>query len=93
MAFSFPEFPQATAIDGQRSWTARFDSYDQRNDDVYYAVTLRDDGHEAQFFVQVGMSWAGDDWTGPDFVERLQQEIQRVAATGKANTSYTGPMV
>jgi hypothetical protein len=94
MSFTFPEFSQPTPIDAQRAWTAVFDSYDQRNDDVYYLVTLREAGHEVgRFFVQVSVSWAGDDWTGPAFLDRLRNEIDRVARTGKTNTSYRGSMV
>src|SRR5262249_45890052 len=36
MTFTFPEYTQPTPLDAQRSWTATFESYDQRNDDVYY---------------------------------------------------------
>jgi hypothetical protein len=91
MAFAFPQFNAPVTIDAQRSWTATFDSYDQRNDDVYYLVTLREDGREvARFMVQVGLYWAGDDWTGPGFAGRLHDELHKVAVTGKTNTSYTG---
>lgn len=93
MAFTFPQFGEPIPVDVQRSWTASFDSYDQRNDDVYYVVTLHEAGREVgRFMVQVGLHWAGDDWTGPDFVERLRKEIHRAAATGKTNTSYTGSL-
>jgi hypothetical protein len=93
MAFAFPQFNAPVTIDFQRSWTATFDSYDQRNDDVYYVVTLREDGREvARFMVQVALYWAGDDWTGPGFVRRLHDELHKVAVTGKTNTSYTGPV-
>jgi hypothetical protein len=93
MAFTFPPYQEPTAIDARRSWTATFDSYDQRNDDVYYVVTVHEAGREAaRFMVQVGLYWAGDDWTVPGFVERLTQELHKVAATGKTNTSYTGAM-
>lgn len=93
MAFTFPEYPEPVPIDGQRSWTARFESYDQRNDDIYYGVTLHEAGEPAvQLMVQVWPSWAGDDWTRPDFADRLRQEIHAVAATGKTNTSYLGAM-
>jgi hypothetical protein len=94
MAFTFPQFHEPTAIDAQSSWTATFTSYDQRNDDVYYVVTIHKGAREvARFMVQVGLYWAGDDWTGPGFGERLQQEIHKVAVTSKTNTSYTGTMV
>jgi hypothetical protein len=93
MAFAFPEFSEPTAIAGKRSWTATFDSYDQRNDDAYYLVTVRDDGlEEARFMAQIGMYWAGDDWTTAGFPERLHREVHRVAATGVTNTSYAGSM-
>jgi endonuclease YncB( thermonuclease family) len=94
MAFSFPQFREPMPIDTQRSWTATFDSYDQRNDDVYYVVTIREGGTDvARFMVQVGLYWAGNDWTGPGFIKRLHQELHKVAVTGKTNTSYTGTMV
>ena len=94
MAFEFPQFHEPTPIDTQRSWVATFKSYDQRNDDVYYVVTLQEAGRDvASFMVQVGLYWAGNDWTGPDFIGRLREELHKVAATGKTNTGYTGPMV
>jgi hypothetical protein len=88
--FTFPAFSEPTPIDAKRSWTATFDSYDQRNEDCYYVVTL---STGERFMVQVALYWAGDDWSGPGFAERLKQEIHKVAATGKTNTSYTGAMV
>jgi hypothetical protein len=94
MSSQFPDFPALNPLDARRSWTATFDSYDQRNDDAYYVVTIHEAGAvTATFMVQVGMYWAGDDWSGPEFLPRLKEEIQRIAATGKANTSYTGALV
>lgn len=94
MAFTFPEFSEPVAIDAQRSWTATFDSYDQRNDDVYYVVTLREvSGATMNLMVRVGLDWAGDDWTGLELLDRLRKEIHGVAATGKSNTHYTGAML
>ena len=92
-AFAFPQFDEPTPVDARRAWTATFDSYDQRNDDVYYVVTIRAEGPEvSRFMVQVWPYWAGEDWTGPGFVERLQREIHAVASTGETNTGYTGTM-
>jgi hypothetical protein len=85
------DFSQHMPLDGNRAWTAIFDSYDQRNDDCYYLVTLyRDGAPDSQFMVQIGMWWAGDDWTSTEFIDRLKSEISAVAATGKSNTDYTG---
>jgi hypothetical protein len=91
MAFTFPEYTQPTPLDAQRSWTATFESYDQRNDDVYYVVTLHEAGCEdVRFIVQVFPYWAGDDWSGPEFAERMRQELHKLAAAGQTNTAYTG---
>jgi hypothetical protein len=93
MPFSFPDFSEPVPIDTHRSWTASFDSYDQRNDHAYYLVALSEDGAEvASFIVQVWLTSAGDDWTESIFQPWLRDEIQRVVATGKSNTSYTGTM-
>ena len=90
----FPQFPQPTPIDGQRAWTAAFESFDQRNDDLYYVVDLHDGGQRtARFLVQVSPTLHPDEWDGPKFVEQVRQAIAKVAATGKTNTSYLGAMV
>jgi hypothetical protein len=94
MDFAFPQFDQPAALDAQRAWTATFDSYDQRNDDVYYVVAIHEAEREvARFMVQVFLSWAGDDWTGPEFTEQLREELHRLAGHGKTNTAYAGAMV
>jgi hypothetical protein len=87
----FPTFDEPTPIDARRWWTAAFDSYDQRNDDAYYVVTVHESAREvARFVVQVSLYWAGDDWTGPAFAERLRRETHAVASTGRTNTTYPG---
>jgi hypothetical protein len=83
MSFTYPQFNEA-------SWSAQFDSYDQRNDDVYYVITLPDG---KRFMAQVSVSWAGDDWTTPEFTSRLHQELERIAGTEKTNTTHAGGLV
>ncbi|GIH29385.1 hypothetical protein Aph01nite_76950 [Acrocarpospora phusangensis] len=93
MTFTFPEFCESTAIDASTSWTATFESYNQRLDDVYYVVTRREGTQPVtSFIVQVGLHWAGDDWRGPGFVQRLHRYIHEIAATGRTNTDYIGKM-
>jgi hypothetical protein len=93
MSFSWPVFSDPVPLSGGRTWTAQFESYDQRNDDCYYAVTVHEgDRVIGRFMVQVGLWWAGNDWTGPEFVERLAKELGQVAATGHTNTTYTGSL-
>ena len=94
MAFTFPEFSTPIPIDAQRSWTATYESYDQRNDEVvYYIITLHEAGRDpVRFMARIPLYWAGDDWSGPEFLDELKKNIHRVAATGKTNTDYEGPL-
>jgi hypothetical protein len=93
MSFTFPQFSEPTAIDAQRSWTAGFESYDQRKDDIYYVVTLWEGQRQTGRFIVVLSPWSeGDDWREPGFAEYLRREIHRLAVTGKTNTDYLGAM-
>jgi hypothetical protein len=84
MAFTYPQFDEPT-------WSATFDSYDQRNDDVYYVITLKESGK--RIMGQVSIAWAGDDWNTPEFTQRLRDDLARIAASGQSNTSHTGGVV
>ena len=90
MPFEWPNFTTPVALPDGGSFSATFDSYDQRNEECYYRVTLDADEAGASFMAQVGTEWAGDDWSTPEFAARLLDEIGRVAATGRSNTSYPG---
>jgi hypothetical protein len=93
MEFQWPAFAEAVVIDPSRSWTAAFDSYDQRHDNCYYIVTLCENGKAPRrFMAQVDVGWAGDDWTTPEFTSRLRERIDWVARAGATNTSYSGPL-
>ena len=56
----------------------------------YYVRLYEGEVWVADFFVEVGMEFAGDDWSGPGFINELRARIASVAATGKTNTEYTG---
>ncbi len=90
MSFTWPEFMQPEPLGDGRSWTAKFDSYDQRNEDCYYVVTV---AGGAPFMVKVPLYWAGDDWSGPGFVDRLRDELRSVARGGRSNTDYRGSVL
>jgi hypothetical protein len=82
MSFDFPRFDEPSPIAPDRNWTARYHGYDERHDDVYYLVIVSDGDRElTRSTVQVGVAWAGDDWTRADFIERLRQQLQTLAAT------------
>ena len=94
MASYFPAFDEPTPIDADRSWTAGFDSYDQRNEDAYYRATILQDGREiARLMAVISLYTAGDDWRGPEFIELLRRGIHQVAVAGASNTSYLGRMI
>jgi hypothetical protein len=87
---SFPEYPRLLPLPDGRSWSAELDSYDQRNENVYYEVTLHDpQGDVARFMVQVDVGWAPE-FSTPDFTGRLRGELGRLAAAGVSNTDYAG---
>lgn len=89
MEFTWPQFETNQPLENGRSWTAKFDSYDQHREDCYYLVRIfNGEQWVDEFTVQVGTEFAGDDWTGPEFLTELRARIARVAATGKTNTDY-----
>lgn len=93
MSFSWPVFSDPVPLSGGRTWTAAFESYDQRNDDCYYVVTVHEGGRVLGcFMVQVGLWWEENDRTTPQFVEQLAKELGEVAETGHTNTTYTGSL-
>jgi hypothetical protein len=87
--FTWPELDANIPLDATRSWTARFDSYDQHHERCFYLVRIFD-RHKwiAELMAEIPMDWAGDNWTVPEFAIELQRRIAEVAATGKTNTSY-----
>ncbi|MBL7500402.1 hypothetical protein I6A84_21905 [Frankia sp. CNm7] len=81
MEFSWPEFATNETVDGERSWTAVFDSYDQYREFCYYLVKIFDgDRQVGEFTAKVGTEFAGDDWTTPAFESELRERIARAAA-------------
>ena len=93
MTFRWPAFEEPAPIDPTLSWTAVQESYDQRNDNCYYIVTLLKEGTPIRrFMVMVDVGWAGDDWMTPEFTQRLKEKIGWVARRGETNTDYRGPL-
>lgn len=87
-AHPFPEVlgPYST-VDGG-SWTAEFDSFNARLDDIYYLVTRNDaEGTRWCFFVKTSVMGPGD------LEEKLRARITPHAEEGGRNTDYTGNMV
>jgi hypothetical protein len=89
MSFSWPQFANE-ALDGGRTWSATFDSYDERKDTVYYMVTLSEG---ASLMAAVSAAFPDDAWNEPVVRSTLCARIGNVAATGQTNTSYRGPVL
>jgi hypothetical protein len=64
MTSSFPQFDTSAPLDAQRTWTAAFDSYDQRNEDVCFVVTIHEAEREVTRFMAQVLS-RGPATTGP----------------------------
>jgi hypothetical protein len=84
---TWPDFMDEPLADGL-TWSARFDSYDQRLEVAYYIVTI--DG-----FVEKGpplMAMVDVGWTttlsGPEFFAGMRKRLIAIATDGKSNTPY-----
>lgn len=94
MKTRWPQFLKPTRLSDGRAWTAVFDSFDQRNDDVYYYVTVVEEGRDPSgFFVQVSVPPEGEGSAGPALRSFLRAEINRLADDGCPNTDYNGSLV
>lgn len=90
MTFQFPEFPDPIAIDGQHSWTAVLDSFNQRTDDLYYRLTLHHRNQPVACFMAQAACWTSLD--GEELVSDVREQLHAVASTGATNTSYQGAL-
>lgn len=94
MKATWPQFLKPTRLGDGRAWTAVFDSYDQRNDDVYYYVTIVEAGGDPRgFFVKAAVPPEGESSAGPALRSLLREEIHRLAEEGRSNTDYSGSLV
>ena len=89
MDFQMPAFPQPTKLSDVFSWTATYDSFDQRNDDCFYVITLHNSiGVDDQFKAKVWMHWAPDtSWDTPEFLAQLRGELHKIATDRISNTT------
>lgn len=85
--------PSITTRNTGRSWTARFDSVDERKIDLYYIVTIYEgDQLTSQFYVCIFPWWSFENWNDPIYCSHLQDAIHAVAITGQTNTNYQGSL-
>ena len=87
--FAFPQFNEPTPLDDGRAWTARFESFDQRNDNVYYTIRILVDGKVTSTFIG-RVSYVGDTQDEAQIRESFTFFLARIAASGQTNTDYTG---
>ncbi len=93
MEFRWPNFDEVMELDGSRTWTAAFDSYDQRNENCYYIITLHEKGKPSRrYMAQIDVGWAENDWRVPSFAARLKDRLEWLARAGATNTNYNGPL-
>ncbi|MBX3229693.1 MAG: hypothetical protein KIT84_05110 [Labilithrix sp.] len=83
--FAWPAFETPRPLDGGRSWTATFDSYDQHHEVCHYLVRIFEGEHRVgELMAEVGLEFAGDDWTAPGFLPELTERIARAAAATRS---------
>jgi len=76
MAFQWPCFANPVSVDTDRSWTAEFESYDQRNEECYYIVTLQEPGRTSRrIMAKVGIGRAGQRGRGAACFARRTRRI------------------
>jgi len=85
---AFPQFDDPNALDDGRSWTARFESFDQRNDDVYYTIRIVADGKPTELIGK--LSYLGQDQDSDELRSTFAAQLHDIAAAGKTNTDYVG---
>ena len=91
MSYAAPQFAERIPIDATRSWTAEFESFNERTLDLYYIVTVHDGVRPAATFIaEVFPWWSVEKWDDPAFVGRLRDALHEVAVTGRSNTAYRG---
>jgi hypothetical protein len=77
----FPAYDEPTPVagGGGHLWTAAFDSYDSRTENLYYLISVLLDGQVVRRFV-VSVTPCDDP----------RDELARLAAGGVTNTAYRG---
>ena len=86
---AFPQFDAPDAIGEQLAWTARFESFDPRNDIVYYTIRLLDNGEPTSTFIGA-VSYGGQDPEEPELERSFEAQLRAIAASGQTNTDYVG---
>jgi hypothetical protein len=86
---AFPQFDDPDPLDDERAWTARFESFDPRNDDVYYTIQLQVDGQVTATFLGK-LSYLGQDPDGEELTISFASQLRAIAMAGKTNTDYLG---
>jgi hypothetical protein len=89
-ADGWPEFETKQPLVDGRSWTAKFDSFDQYREYLYYLVKLYDGDKVARLVAQLDSSSYQGAWADEQQRRRLSADIAAVAASGESNTSYVG---
>lgn len=82
----FPQFDAPESLPDGASWTAEFDSYDQRTESAYYCIRRLDAaGQKTELWARVHCNGVPDD-------KQLHADVKDVAERGESNTSHTDSM-
>ncbi len=85
----WPHYSIPTPLDDHTSWTAVFDSYDQRNENCYYCITVHTkNAPPISFMACLDYSWAVDGMGDAEVENGLRTRLTEIAQSGKTNTNY-----
>jgi nucleoside-specific outer membrane channel protein Tsx len=85
----WPQFSIPNSLKEGKSWTAVFDSYDQRNENCFYSITIhKKDTEPISFMGCLDYTWAVDGMSDAEIENGLRTRLAEVAQSGKTNTNY-----
>jgi hypothetical protein len=88
-----PKFETPQPLTTSRTWTAAFDSYDQRNEWLYYIITRHEHGTEVDRLLAQLDAWRGGaSWAMPVFIEGVRRDLEELARLGQSNVRYRGTL-
>jgi hypothetical protein len=91
MSNAHPGFTERVPIDAARSWTATFDSYNERTLDLYFIITTYEgDSAVGRFMASVIPLWSVESWDDPAYTADLRNALHAIAVAGHPNTEYRG---
>ncbi len=89
----FPDFLESRPLSSGRSWSAVFESFDQKNDDLYYVISIYRAGYELSRFMVKIFDDPSAGVSREEREKRIENDLFNCAKEGRPNTSYRGSSI